>query len=235
MSRFLKSIAKVGITLGAGYGAYAAACYIHDNPPVPKVGSDKPKIACVGDSITYGSGVPFTRMQDSYPALLQGFFKNRYQVLNYGLPNRTLCTCGDQPYVLEKMYLATLRVKADKYIIMLGSNDSKPYNFNADKYEEELMQLLNTYIDIAGADNVYVCLPPDIFPDRLTGMIKYDISALNLNDIRLIIKDVASKLHVTYVDLYENTIDHPEYYMDGIHPNAMGNKVIAHKLYQVIK
>src|SRR5882757_6805569 len=54
-------------------------------------------VACVGDSITYGSGAsdPATK---SYPAVLAGLLGGGYAVGNFGHGGTTLLKSGDFPY-----------------------------------------------------------------------------------------------------------------------------------------
>ncbi|MEJ0103912.1 MAG: hypothetical protein WDO19_15715 [Bacteroidota bacterium] len=44
----------------------------------------KIKIACIGNSITYGAYID-NREQNSYPAQLQTLLGNKYEVTNYGV------------------------------------------------------------------------------------------------------------------------------------------------------
>ena len=44
---------------------------------------DKIKVACVGNSITYGSGVA-DREVNAYPVKLQGMLGDKYEVGNFG-------------------------------------------------------------------------------------------------------------------------------------------------------
>jgi lysophospholipase L1-like esterase len=52
--------------------------------------------------------------------------------------------------------------------------------------------------------------------------------------MRPIVSEMAEDMGVHYIDMYEFTENHPEYYDDGIHPNAYGNKMIAEYLYETI-
>ncbi len=84
--------------------------------PFPSVAQEnKPpgrpiRIACVGDSITFGARVP-ERQRWTYPAVLG----ERYDVRHFGVSARTLLSAGDHPYVNEKAYrdLRPLFLNAD--------------------------------------------------------------------------------------------------------------------------
>ena len=57
-----------------------------------------PEDGCKGNSITYGAFIA-NRDQNSYPAQLQAYLGDGYEVRNYGVSGRTLLTQGDYPYV----------------------------------------------------------------------------------------------------------------------------------------
>ena len=56
------------------------------------------KVACVGNSITYGTGVA-NREQKAYPVVLQRLLGKGYQVENFGKPGATLLRRGHRPYL----------------------------------------------------------------------------------------------------------------------------------------
>ena len=54
------------------------------------------KVACVGNSITYGTGLS-DRATQSYPVKLQKLLGERYEVENFGKPGATLLNQGHRP------------------------------------------------------------------------------------------------------------------------------------------
>ena len=85
------------------------------------------KVACVGNSITYGFGVK-DREHDSYPAQLQRMLGDSYQVGNFGRSGATLLTKGHRPYVIQPEYQQAKDFNADIVLIHLGINDTDPRN-----------------------------------------------------------------------------------------------------------
>ena len=120
----------------------------------PEVDTTRPRIACVGDSITFGDGVVHGRDTQSYPAILETLLGGEEQVLNYGLNGRTLLAEGDMPYTKEEFYPLSKECGADTYIIMLGTNDTKPQNWNRHAYEQELVEFIRGYQKLAQAPKV---------------------------------------------------------------------------------
>lgn len=204
------------------------------HPKAPAVDPNKPAIACVGDSITFGAGVPLTHKTQSYPAYLQKLVKDRYQVLNYGLSGRTLMVSGDQPYGEENFYQISHDVNADIYIIMLGTNDSKKNNWafageSGVHYEEELTAFVRSYLDLSSHPTVYLMQPPKAFSS------KYEISDETIRvEIHEIVARVADQTGANLIDLYAFSESHPEWFGDTIHGNAEGNRRIAEYIYEII-
>ena len=201
-------------------------------PDVLISGSGDKKVICVGDSITYSQGVLTSRNTDSYPAVLADLLGSEYQTYNFGLCNRTLLSTGNMPYGNEDFATESLAVDADIVIIMLGTNDSKPMNWNAAQYEAEYTQFVQAYQNMESTPDVYIMLPPRIF-------LEEDNSG-NCNDQTLseevipAICRVAESTGATLIDLYSVTESHPEWFADGLHPNADGNRAIAEEIYKIL-
>src|SRR5690606_25963367 len=83
---------------------------------------DPIKIACVGNSITYGSGI-VDREHNAYPAQLRAMLGEGYEVRNFGVGGATLLNKGDKPYRKTEAYADALRFKPDIVFIKLGTND----------------------------------------------------------------------------------------------------------------
>ena len=187
------------------------------------------KVACIGNSITYGAGIA-NRFQDSYPGILSQWLGAGYDVRNFGLSGRVLLNKGDYPYMHEHTLRDVLAFEPDIVTIKLGTNDSKPHNW---KYGKEFKKDLNEMIDILQAlsshPQIYLCLPVPSVSDR------YGIrDSVITKGIIPVIRQVASKRHLTVVDLYEAMKPYPQYYTDGIHPNEEGAAVIASTLYRTL-
>ena len=89
---------------------------------------DKIKVACVGNSITYGSGVA-DREVNAYHVKLQGMLGDKYEVGNFGKPGATLLNKGHRPYTQQEEYKDALAFAGDIVVIHLGINDTDPRNW----------------------------------------------------------------------------------------------------------
>ena len=206
-------------------------------PKAPRILNDSRHVVCIGDSITYGSGVILTRETEAWPALLEAELGENWQVLNYGLNGRTLLHDGDAPYIREGFWQKALNAEAEICIIMLGTNDSKPQNWDghAGVYREDYLALITTYREKHPDTEIWLMQPPKCFPERSTGRIVYNISDDNIREeICGIVAEVAEETRCGLINLYTLTEDHPEWFADGVHPNAEGNRHIAEEVFRNI-
>lgn len=191
------------------------------------------KVACVGDSITYGHGIA-NWPKNNYPAVLQGLLGEGYHVNSYGVSGRAVQPDSDQPYTALEHYQQSLAYEADIVVFMMGSNDSKPENWHgAEAFETELLSLLDSY----GDAEIILCTPATAFflDGKTEGLAEYDIQPVIVEEIAQIIRDVAAERGWTLVDLHNFTAEHPEWFeKDGIHPNNDGAAAIAEEIAEIL-
>mgnify|MGYP001860857373 FL=1 len=201
-------------------------------PSVQKVGKGNIKVACIGDSITYGLGVEFRRRFSTYPAILASLLGRKFKVLNYGASSRTLLSNGNHPYSKTRFIEKSLIENPDIIIIMLGSNDSKSINWNSEKYKEEYLRLIRAYQVVNNKSKIYIMTPPRAFIK-----VKNEKNIQNKvikNEICPIIEEIKNETGVNIIDIYNFTKKHPEWFADGIHPNRKGNLFIANYIASII-
>ena len=206
-------------------------------------------IACVGDSITWGDGVADTRKTDSYPAQLQALFDaaggetssqsataRDVTVLNFGRNGRTLQSSYERAYTLCDDYAESLSSGADIYLILLGSNDATPEHWNEESFKRDLSALYDTYSSLGTSGGeapiLIAILPPCVFPygddPQPFGIDKNNL----VNGVIPAIRSEAEVRGLPVIDLFGLTEDHPEWFSDGVHPNADGNAAIASYIYE---
>lgn len=198
--------------------------------PMKTPKSGQIRVACVGDSITYGHGVrPWPKA--SYPAVLQAFLGEQYCVNNFGFSGRTAGEYGDYPYCSEKLFQKSLDFGPDIVIIMLGTNDTKPYNWRgSDAYRESLRSIVNAYQARPVKPRIILAAPPPAYSSM------FDIRGEVLRDeMRAAVKELAEQEDIEFSDVFETLDGHPEMFSDGVHPDAEGAKVIAGALFHRIK
>lgn len=208
---------------------------------------DAIRVACIGNSITEGFGIDMCGAY-GYPAELQKILGKDYWVKNFGVSSRTMLNKGDYPYMNELAWQDAQAFKADVVIIKLGTNDSKPENWQyGAEFRQNLEQMILTLRpDLAQpvgkkakkvkkAKNavpqpvkpkIYLCTPIPAFKPT------WNISdAVITNEIIPIQQEVAKKYGLEVIDLhtlYAN--DGDKMLDDGIHPDGKG----AHRLAEII-
>ncbi|VGO16521.1 Acetylxylan esterase [Pontiella desulfatans] len=186
------------------------------------------KVACVGDSITYGARIE-NREENSYPKQLGNLLGEGYVVQNFGVSGSTLLKKGNRPYVQQKQYRDSLAFNPDIVIIKLGSNDSKPGNFDAhqDEFVPDAVALVKSYQALPSSPRVILCKPV-----MVTVKDKPITEKVVRQEVSPQIEKAAIQLGVELVDLHPLLRDRPEWLPDGIHPNAQGAKVLAEYLHR---
>ena len=223
-----------GLAASAGFvSVYASLYYAAMHPKAPKPAPAKHRIACVGDSITYGYGLMGAFRKYCYPTQLQKMLGNSYQVLNFGICDRTLQNGADKPYRKEAIYKASLASSPETVIIMLGTNDAKPHNWNAERYRDDLRSLVNKYRLLDSKPKVVLMAPPKTFSilgKTLDSILDEAIGG----EMREAVKAVAGETSCEFVDLYEISKDHREWSVDGLHLNKDGTYAIASAVKEVL-
>jgi lysophospholipase L1-like esterase/pimeloyl-ACP methyl ester carboxylesterase len=189
------------------------------------------RIACVGNSITYGSGV-VNREKNSYPAQLQSYLGADYEVRNFGLGGTTLLKKGNKPYWATEQFRQSLLFQPDIVFIKLGTNDSKEINRPFLKeFSKDLTALVKQYQELASRPRVVLLLPLPAFTTDNTGIYNPVIH----QQIHPVIKEVAFALQVELIDFYQLFISQPNLLPDNIHPSSLGATVMAKRLYELVK
>lgn len=177
------------------------------------------RVACVGDSITQGSG---TR-GNPYPKQLQELLGDSWKVGNFGVSGRTMLRKGDYPYWNEKTYQNALAFKPDVVIIKLGTNDTKPQNMKfAAEFAADCRDLVKSFLELESKPRVFLCRPVPVF-----GKGNFRITEEKLQQLIPHIDAVARELGVPVIDMHAVLDGKPELIPDRVHPNADGAHEMA--------
>jgi lysophospholipase L1-like esterase len=191
-------------------------------------------VACVGDSITNGYLASST--SKSYPSVLQGLYGSGVQVKNYGHNGATMLSNGDQPYINDTEYTAATTFVSGAgasavvdVIIMLGTNDSKSYNWaptagstRAAQFMTDCAAMVDHFTSLSTHPVVYLALPPAIYTN--TFGIDETVTSTGIDPV---IQQVAMQKGTPLIDLHTPTVGHPEYFQDGVHPTDAGYALVA--------
>ena len=189
-------------------------------------------VACVGDSITYGHGAS-NRGEKSYPAQLQALLGEDWDVRNFGHNARTALDDGKEwngqggmGYRKSPEFAKAKDAKPDVVLFMLGTNDSKPVNWDgkADDVKRDYAKLVDEFLALAPAPVVVVGASPFVKKDSFS--IREKVVGGELAPWQ---RAFAAERGLPLVDAYEATKAAAEtsYIGDGVHPNDAGYGVIA--------
>jgi lysophospholipase L1-like esterase len=202
------------------------SCKEENNKPQEPI-----KIACVGNSITYGYGVA-NREKNSYPKQLQYLLGNEYKVENFGNSGATLLQKGNKPYNNTNTYKEALAFNPDVVVVALGTNDSKLANRDliAQNFEDDYKKL----IDAFKAKNPKVrVLVNTVLPSFLEDSTLIWNTTIK-EKINPLVKKVAVDTNSELVDLYPTFENEKRMFPDKVHPNGLGQRLIAKHVYAKI-
>jgi len=187
------------------------------------------KVACVGDSITEGYGLS-CQSKTGYPVVLDSLLGPEYDVLNSGRSATTLQKKGDFPYWIAKEFTNVFVYRPDIIVIILGTNDTKPYNWHAVNYEKDYQALIDTFKSISTHPRIYLCLPVPVFKT------KWGINdSTVIYGVIPIIEKLAKANNLPVIDLYHSMKNQGANFPDSIHPNEKAVKVMAAIVAKEIK
>ena len=189
------------------------------------------KVACVGDSITWGFTI-LNPGKHGYPAVLQHLLGQEYEVRNFGYNDASARFDADTPYVTKKVYSESLEWNPDIVILMLGTNDTKPWNWRPDVFREDYARLVDSYLGLPSHPQVVLVAPIRIFRVPFIPSLILNPDVLE-EGVRPAVRDIAAQRGLQLIDLYD-LFDSPRYCRDGIHPQRHGAHMLAETIYKAI-
>lgn len=190
--------------------------------------AEKVRVACVGDSITYGAAVD-KRETNCYPAVLGRLLGPAYEVRNYGVSGATMLRKGDKPYWKEKAFQQAGDFGANIIVIMLGTNDTKPQNWKfKDEFEADARAFVNHFRTLPTKPKVFLALPVAVLKSN------FGISEEAVVSQIPVLGRVAKEEGAHVVDLHAAVATWDLFVMDGVHPNVYGAKKIAQTVHAAL-
>lgn len=209
-----------------------------DKSPTGTITPQEVKIACIGDSLTYGHAWH----NESYPVYLQEKLKSDYKVENFGINGVSITGYGGSWNNYECRYLKQseltrcIEYKPDIIFIMLGSNDANNWNSARTIYKDEYNALLDKLFDELGDIEIVI----------MTSLPTVDGNSFNIpsakitNDVVPLQKEVADDYNLDIIDTNQYFRDKKGdefkklYRDDGVHLSIEGAKYLANYLADYI-
>jgi len=205
------------------------------------------KVACVGNSITYGYGL---NGATTYPQHLQTILGDGYKVENFGNSGKMFHKASQESYWAQPEFTSAYSFAPDIVVIELGTNDSKYfYSGSTDSYNyyyygykqdgegknytreslvaemtKDYAALIDTFAHQTQAPKIYATLQPYANHPHEGWFIT---DSVIVNVVNPLIKEVATQKGVSIIDLH-TLFNKPEWLQaDSVHPNTQGAEALA--------
>lgn len=194
------------------------------------------KVACVGDSITYGPIIR-GRKRNSYPAQLQTLLGEDYYVINFGANGHAVQLTADKPYRNNEKFQLSLDFEPDIVFLMIGTNDTREVNRRPmSDFIPAYYELLDFYKNLPSSPRIFLMTPPAVFLVFGLKNPTYHVDAGMVKEIAEIVRNIAADEELDLIDIYALTEDKPEAFpFDGVHNNIYGASLIADACSTAIK
>ncbi len=196
------------------------------------------RVAMVGNSITYGAGLPNPSLE-CYPTQLDSMLSQIYGdtvlIRNYGVSGRTMIRENANPIWNESAFRNALEFVPDICLIALGTNDTKPGPWSelGDQFFTDYMAMIDTFRFRNPDTRFIVCLPPPIWdghPFGSTFETRHNDSVL-VNHLFPLIDSVADATGSLLIDWHTPFVDSIQLFPDQLHPGVEGSRQMAQLLY----
>jgi acyl-CoA thioesterase-1 len=196
-----------------GYSIMSAA-----NDPAGKLA----RVACIGDSITEITG---------YPEDLQMLLGNGSVVGNFGVSCATVNFNTSKPYYFEPTFKTARASLPTTVIILLGTNDARTDIYDRiNRFVSDYERLVGKIQALSSKPQIFLVKPPPIFENYL------NLSSTDfVEGVLPRIEQVAGNLSLPLIDVYTPLVNHPEYFVDGVHLNSEGAQIVANIIYRGIE
>jgi lysophospholipase L1-like esterase len=204
-------------------GAFLVTSLAHPVPPKTV------RIACVGDSITWGS-ILKNRAQKSYPGQLARQLGTGFAVGNFGASGSFVVRNSPKPFLEHPFYDYSLSFRPNIVVLMVGTNDALPavWKQNGTKFRHTLAQLVRSYQQLPERPKVFLALPPPLFAQKARGT---NLEAhLRPEMIRL-----AKFMNLPVIDLGKPFRGKKQLFWDGIHPTEDACRMMADTIGKTIE
>lgn len=192
----------------------------------------KTRVACIGNSITYGMTLP-DREHTSYPSRLQQSLGEGYEVGNFGRNGATLLRKGHNPYCKTAEFAHALEFAPDIAVIHLGTNDTDPRNWpdHGDAFVRDYLWLTDTLRAVNPDMRIIVANMAPIG----TAHRRFRSGTREWRDrIRELIPHVAHAAGAELIDFRTSLVDRQNLIPDNLHPNPEGAALLAAYVHSAI-
>ena len=179
------------------------------------------RVACIGDSITRGTEYTIDLWKSLGP---------NYVVCDLGIGGAAVDQVTGMAYANQAAFEVALKFMPNIVIIMLGTNDAITSQNEANTaFIADYSDLVQAFQALSTKPAVWLVEPPPIYNNTMSYSNDILIQKVIPN-----IMQVANQTHTHLIDANTPLINHPELYVDGIHPSADGAALIASAIYTAL-
>jgi acyl-CoA thioesterase I len=206
----------------------------------------KERIACIGNSITFGARLTHPETE-SYPAVLSALLTEKgylnYEIKNFGIGGATMLRFGSPN--LWRMLDSLKSFPPDIVVIKAGTNETvgaPRLNWeHISEFEKDYSDYIAAIRKINPDCRIIICSPLDMVLETkdLTKERKDDLSGRRprIWELRQRIKKIAATEHVFFLDLTKPFKGKPDLMTttDGVHPNLDGYHYLATLVFKCMR
>ena len=221
--------------LAVGGTLYKTLPLIRIRPQKERLIKGKRYIACIGDSITFGAGVTWHRKRKAWPYVLNRLLGDSFQVLNYGISGATALLDSETVFKEHDFLEDAFSACPELILMMLGTNDAKTVNWKPREFRRDYTLMIDR-IRKGTPDALLVLMtPPSTYPEKKTGLVACGIDGKIVHEQAVpAVREIAKQQSLPLIDLHSFMDGHPDWFGDGVHPNAEGNRQIAGYILEAI-
>ncbi len=182
------------------------------------------KVACVGNSITYGWQIP---QVDSYPSQLQSLLDSTYgvgvvDVQNFGHSSKTMVKGSSYTYWSSPRFTAAKNYIPDIVILLLGTNDARTFIWN--DYGNDFA---SDYIDMI---NEFKAVNPDVkfllgHPTPVFNWTDWNDNIVN--GVIAGVDNALGEANTQLIDFNTPFLNLTDMFPDNVHPTVAGYGLMA--------
>ena len=208
---------------------------------IKKEDGSKVKVACIGDSITFGTGIT-NRDTDSYPAKLQKMLGDGYEVGNFGRGGSYILPANNPynkredktlSYRDTQQYTDSINFAPDVVLICLGTNDMLGSMVSQEataEIQSEYEKIIKIYKELDSVKRVYVL--SSILATNNCGS-----NMLSDGPLQELQKKAADNTGCIFLDTYSLTrefFDTMLHTSDRLHPNDRCINVLPSAVFSLL-
>lgn len=194
------------------------------------------RVACVGDSLTYGAGLD-ARDRDAYPAQLGRMLGPDWEVRNFGWSGTTALmasrgTKAGLPYRGQPPFEEALAFEPHVVLMQFGTNDADPalWRQHKDAFKKDYRAMIRCFASLPSKPRIWLCFPTPLVPQGKNLRLK------NLKDEVLPrIRELAEEEGLSLIDFFRPLKGRWELFPDKAHPNAEGARLLADAVFEALK